>query len=157
VAEIGSLFSGPGIWSLAEGFTTPIFRGGQLLHQKRAADAAFDASAAQYRNTVLSAFENVAETLRALQSDADALAAQVAAETSSADNLAISRDQYRLGAINYATLLDAETTYQQAHVNRVIAQGNRYADTAALFQALGGGWWNRSDVASADADPAPKP
>lgn len=156
VTDAASLFSGPGIWSLGAGLTTPIFRGGTLLHQKRAAEAAFDASAAQYRSTVIAAFQNVADTLRALQSDADALKAEVAAETSAADNLRISRDQYRLGAINYTTLLNAETTYQQAHVNRVTAQAARYADTAALFQALGGGWWNRSDVRSADADPAPK-
>jgi NodT family efflux transporter outer membrane factor (OMF) lipoprotein len=157
VIDIGSLLAGPGIWSLGAGLTTPIFRGGQLLHEKRAAEAAFDASAAQYRSTVITAFQNVADTLRALQSDADALAAQVEAERSSSDNLVITRDQYRLGAINYTTLLNAETTYQQAHVNRVIAQATRYADTAALFQALGGGWWNRGDVASTDADPAPKP
>lgn len=156
VLEIGSLLSGPGIWSLGAGMTTPIFHGGQLYHQKEAAVAAFDASAAQYRNTLITAFQNVADSLRALQSDADALAAQVAAERSSSDNLAITRDQYKLGAINYTTLLNAETTYQQAHVNRVIAQANRYADTAALFQALGGGWWNRSDVVANGSDPAPK-
>ncbi|HEY1506823.1 MAG TPA: efflux transporter outer membrane subunit [Stellaceae bacterium] len=156
VLDAASLFSGPGIWSLGAGLATPIFRGGELLHQKRAAEAALDASAAQYRSTVITAFQNVADTLRALQSDADALRAEVAAESTAADNLRITRDQYRLGAINYTTLLNAETTYQQAHVNRVIAQATRYADTAALFQALGGGWWNRSDVKSADADTAPK-
>jgi len=156
VLDAASLLSGPGIWSLGAGLTTPLFRGGQLLHQKRAAEAAFDASAAQYRSTVITAFQNVADTLRALQSDADALKAEVAAETTAADNLRITRDQYRLGAINYTTLLNAETQYQQAHVNRVTAQAARYADTAALFQALGGGWWNRGDVAANNADPAPK-
>ena len=156
VLDAASLFSGPGIWSLGAGLTAPIFHGGQLLHQKRAAEAAFDASAAQYRATVLAAFQNVADTLRALQSDADALKAEVAAERSAADNLSITRDQYRLGAINYTTLLNAETQYQQAHVNRVTAQATRYADTAALFQALGGGWWNRSDVAASKSDPKPQ-
>jgi NodT family efflux transporter outer membrane factor (OMF) lipoprotein len=156
VLDAASLLSGPGIWSLGAGLTTPIFRGGQLLHQKRAAEAALDASAAQYRSTVITAFQNVADTLRALQSDADALRAEVAAESTAADNLRITRDQYQLGAINYTTLLNAETTYQQAHVNRVTAQATRYADTAALFQALGGGWWNRSDVAANNSDPAPK-
>ena len=156
VLDAASLFSGPGTWSLAAGLTTPIFRGGQLLHEKRAAEAAFDASAAQYRSIVITAFQSVADALRALQSDADALKAEVAAETTAADNLRISRDQYRLGAINYTTLLNAETTYQTAHINRVIGQATRYADTAALFQALGGGWWNRSDVKSADADSAQK-
>ena len=156
VLDIGQLLSGPGIWSLGAGLATPVFRGPQLFHQKEAAVAAFDASAAQYRSTLITAFQNVADTLRALQTDADALAAQVAAETSAGDNLKITRDQYQLGAINYTTLLNAQTTYQQAHVNRVIAQANRYADTAALFQALGGGWWNRSDVASTDSDASPK-
>ena len=156
VLEIGQFLSGPGVWSLGAGLTTPIFRGGQLLHEKRAAEAAFDATAAQYRATVLTAFQNVADALRALQSDADTLKAEVAAESTAADNLRISRDQYRLGAINYTTLLNAETTYQTAHINRVIGQAARYADTAALFQALGGGWWNRSDVKSADADAARK-
>ncbi|HEX3969705.1 MAG TPA: efflux transporter outer membrane subunit [Stellaceae bacterium] len=156
VLDAASLFSGPGIWSLGAGLATPVFRGAQLLHQKRAADAALDAAAAQYRSTVITAFQNVADTLRALQSDADALAAEVAAESTAADNLRITRSQYQLGAINYTTLLNAETTYQQAHVNRVTAQATRYADTAALFQALGGGWWNRSDVKSADAAASPK-
>ena len=81
---------------------------------------------------------------------------EVAAERSAADNLSITRDQYRLGAINYTTLLNAETQYQQAHVNRVTAQATRYADTAALFQALGGGWWNRSDAAANKSDPKPQ-
>jgi NodT family efflux transporter outer membrane factor (OMF) lipoprotein len=156
VVDIATLFTASGAWSLGAGVTAPIFRGGQLLHQKRAAEAAFDASAAQYRSTVITAFQNVADTLRALQSDADALRAQVAAETTAADSLRITRDQYQLGAINYTTLLNAETTYQQAHVNRVTAEAARYADTAVLFQALGGGWWNRSDVASADAGVTPK-
>ncbi len=156
VLDIASLFTASGVWGLGVGLTTPIFRGGELLHEKRAAEAAFDASAAQYRGTVITAFQNVADTLRALQSDADALAAEVAAETSASDNLRITRSQYQLGAINYTTLLNAETTYEQAHVNRVTAQAARYADTAALFQALGGGWWNRADVQSADSAAASK-
>lgn len=147
VTKIGDLLSGPGIWSIGAGLAQPLFKGGQLLHQKRASEAAFDAAAAAYRSIVIVAFQNVADALRALQSDASALAAQVAAERSAADSLAITRDQYRVGAINYATLLNAETTYQQSHINRVIAQATRFADTAALFQALGGGWWNRADIA----------
>ncbi len=156
VLDIAQLFTASGVWSLGASVTQPIFRGGQLLHEKRAADAAFDASAAQYRSTVITAFQNVADTLRALQSDADELSAAVAAETTASDNLRITRDQYQLGAINYTTLLNAETTYETAHINRVIAQATRYADTAALFQALGGGWWNRSDAVANNAEPAPK-
>ncbi len=134
------------VWSYAAGLTQPLFRGGELLHQKRAAVAAFDSAAAQYRNTVLSAFQNVADTLRALEADANALAAQVEAERSALDSLTLSRQQFQLGAITYTSLLDAERTYEQAHINLVQAQANRFADTAALFQALGGGWWNRTDV-----------
>ena len=157
VTNIGNLLSGPGIWNLGVGLMQPLFRGGQLLHEKRAAEAAFDAAAAQYRGVVIAAFQNVADTLRALQSDANALAAQVAAERSAAASLAISRSQYRAGAIDYSALLSAETTYQKAHINRVIAEANRFADTAALFQALGGGWWNRHDVAAAGSGGAAMP
>jgi len=147
-ATLGGMFaSGTGIWSLAAGVTQPLFHGGTLLHEKRAAEAAYDAAAAQYRSTVLSAFQNVADTLRALQSDADALQASTAAERSAADSLALAQDQYRLGAISYIELLNAETTYRQTVIVFVQAQANRYADTAALFEALGGGWWHRSDVA----------
>jgi NodT family efflux transporter outer membrane factor (OMF) lipoprotein len=134
------------IWNVAAGLTQPLFRGGTLLHEKRAAQAAFEAAAAQYRSTVLAAFQNVADALRALESDAQALAAQVEAERSSLDSLELQRQQYQFGAITYTSLLDAERTYLLARVNVVIAQANRFADTAALFQALGGGWWNRTDV-----------
>ena len=110
--------------------------------------AAYEQAAASYRNTVLTAFQNVADALRALQSDADAVKAQAEAVHSAADSLAISRDQYQAGAITYTALLAAEQTYQQARIALVQAQANRFADTAALFQALGGGWWNRSDIAA---------
>jgi NodT family efflux transporter outer membrane factor (OMF) lipoprotein len=141
------------IWSYAAGLTQPLFHGGELLHQKRAAVAAFDSAAAQYRNTVLSAFQNVADTLRALESDANALNAQVEAERSALDSLTLSQQQYQLGAITYTALLNAEQTYQQAHINLVQAQANRFSDTAALFQALGGGWWNRVDVTAEGTAP----
>jgi NodT family efflux transporter outer membrane factor (OMF) lipoprotein len=145
--EIGQLFtSGTGFWMLAANLTQPIFQGGTLLHRQRAAEAAYDQAAAQYRSVVLTAFQNVADTLHAIQSDADALKAAVAAERAAAKSLAIARSQLELGQISYLALLNAEQTYQQAMVNLVQTLANRYADTAALFQALGGGWWNRSDV-----------
>jgi outer membrane protein TolC len=138
------------VWSIGAGVTQTLFDAGTLLHQKRAAVAAFDQAAAQYRSTVLTAFQNVADALRAIQSDADALAAQVASVQSAADSLELSRQQFQLGAITYLSLLTAEQTYQQARINLVQAQANRYADTAALFQALGGGWWNRQDAVLTD-------
>jgi len=131
-------------WNLAAGLTAPIFNGGALSARKRAAEAAYDVAAAQYRATVLNAFQNVADSLRALDSDAAALKAQAEAESLAAESLALATQQYKLGGISYLSLLDAQRVYQQAHVALVQAQAARYADTAALFQALGGGWWNRA-------------
>jgi len=147
-ATIGGLFaSGTGVWALAAGVTQPLFHGGTLLHEKRAAEAGYDAAVAQYRSTVLAAFQNVADALHALQSDATTLQASEASERAAAESLALAQDQYKLGAVSYIELLNAETTYHQARVILVRAQADRYSDTAALFQALGGGWWNRTDVA----------
>ena len=148
---ISQLFtSGTGFWALAANLTQPIFQGGTLLHRQRAAEAAYDQAVAQYRSTVLTAFQNVADTLHAIQCDADALKAAVAAERAADRSLAIARQQLELGDISYLALLNAEQTYQQALINLVQTRANRYADTALLFQALGGGWWNRSDVRPRD-------
>jgi len=144
--QIDQLFkSGTGFWSLAGGITQPLFEGGALLHRKRAAEAAFDEAAAQYRSTVIGAFQNVADTLQALQYDADALQAAAVAERAAADSLAIAQRQVELGDIGYVSLLVTEQAYQQAVIALVQAQANRFTDTAALFQALGGGWWNRAE------------
>ena len=150
---INQLFTpGTGFWALAANLTQPIFQGGTLLHRQRAAEAAYDQTAAQYRSVVLTAFQNVADTLYAIQSDADTLKAAVAAERAADKSLSIMRQQLELGDVSYLSLLNAEQTYQQAIINLVQALANRYADTAALFQALGGGWWNRSDVPSRIGD-----
>jgi len=144
--QIDQLFkSGNGFWSLAGGITQPLFEGGALLHRKRAAEATYDEAAAQYRSTVIGAFQNVADTLQALQYDADALQAAAVAERAAADNLAIAQRQVELGDIGYVSLLVTEQAYQQAVLSLVQAQTNRFTDTAALFQALGGGWWNRPE------------
>jgi NodT family efflux transporter outer membrane factor (OMF) lipoprotein len=144
---IGSVFAGgTGFWDLGAGVTQPIFDGGTLLHRERAARAAYTEAAEQYRSTVLTAFQNVADTLNALQQDADALKAAAAARDAAAVTLDLARKQFQSGYINYLGLLSAEQAYQQAMINLVQAQANRYADTAALFQGLGGGWWNRPDI-----------
>jgi len=135
------------VWSLIGGISQPIFKGGALRHQRRAAIAAAQEAAANYRATVITAFQNVSNTLYALQSDAEALAAQTAAERAAADSLQIVEVQYKSGAASYVTVLTAEQTYQNSAIALVKARAQRYADTAALFQALGGGWWNRTDVA----------
>lgn len=135
-----------GAWNIALTLLQPLFDGGTLEHKKKAAQAAFDSAAAQYRNAVLQAFLDVANALRVLQADADALRAQAAAEKAAAASLALSQQRFTLGAVNFSILLTAQQTYHNAVLNRVRAQAARYSDTAALFQALGGGWWNRKDV-----------
>ena len=149
--QIGQLFTTPGtaFWTVAGNVAQTIFDAGTLLHKKRAADAIFDQTAAMYRSTVITAFQNVADALHAVQSDAETLKAAVAAERAAFKSLEIARRQLQLGAISYLGLLTAENTYQTALVALVQARAARYADTAALFQALGGGWWNREDVALA--------
>jgi outer membrane protein TolC len=102
-----------------------------------------------YRSTVITAFQNVAEALHALKSDADTLKAAYAAERAAFKSLEIARRQLQFGAVTYLALLTAENTYQTALIALVQAQAARYADTAALFQALGGGWWNREYIAPA--------
>ncbi|MGH7090368.1 MAG: efflux transporter outer membrane subunit, partial [Stellaceae bacterium] len=120
---VGTLLSpGSSIWSLGAGLTQPIFEGGTLLHRRRAAVAAYDAAAAQYRNTVVTAFQSVADVLRALHTDANGLNAEAAAERAAADSLAASRRQFRNGSISYLSLLNAEQSYQQARINLIQAQ-----------------------------------
>jgi NodT family efflux transporter outer membrane factor (OMF) lipoprotein len=130
-------------WNLVGGVTQPLFQGGTLLHRKRAADDALKQAAAQYQISVITAYQNVADTLHASLSDADALAANVRAESAARVTYDITRRQMETGYVNYLTLLSAETTYQLALLARVQAQATRYGDVVALFQALGGGWWNR--------------
>jgi len=142
---------GNGFGTLAASITQPLFDGGILLHRERAARAAFDQAEAQYRSTVITAFQNVADALRALQADADAVRVATAADRAASATLAITRDQLRLGAVAYLSLLNAEQAALQAKLTLVQATATRLADTAALFQALGGGWWNRTDVQVKDS------
>jgi NodT family efflux transporter outer membrane factor (OMF) lipoprotein len=138
------LFSGgTNIWSIGAGLLQPIFRGGELTAKRRAAIAAYDQAEAEYRETVLQAFQNVADVLRALEKDAQTLKAQSEAEKTAADSLDLTRSRFELGAANYLSLLNAERQLQQARLSLAQARAARFADTAALFQALGGGWWNR--------------
>jgi NodT family efflux transporter outer membrane factor (OMF) lipoprotein len=130
-----------------------ILDGGALAAKKRAAQAALEQADAQYRSVVLTAFRNVADTLRALEYDALALKATVTAERAAATSLDIAQRRLALGDTTYIFVLGAELIYQQALLARVQAQTNRYTDTAALFQALGGGWWNRENAEVA-AEPA---
>lgn len=136
------------VWSLIGGVTQPFFKGGTLLHQRRAALAAAQEAAANYKATVITAFQNVSDTLYALQADADALAAETIAERSADESLKLVQVQFKSGGASYLQVLTAQQTYQTAVIGLVKARAQRYADTAALFQALGGGWWNRTDLAA---------
>jgi outer membrane protein TolC len=139
--------NGTGFWTLAGNVTQPIFQGGALLHKERAARAAFTQAAEQYRSTVLTAFQNVADTLNALEQDANSLNTAAASKNAANVTLDLAQNQFQSGYANYLILLNAEQAYRQALLTFVQAQANRYADTVALFQALGGGWWNRTDLA----------
>jgi NodT family efflux transporter outer membrane factor (OMF) lipoprotein len=135
---------GTDFWDLGAALTAPIFQDGTLLHQERAARAAYREAAAQYRSTVLTAFQNVADTLAALQQDAQGLEAAAATQRAASTTLRLVSRQEKDGYANTLALLNAEQAYQQAQINLIQAEANRFADTAALFQALGGGWWNRT-------------
>jgi NodT family efflux transporter outer membrane factor (OMF) lipoprotein len=142
--------SGTGFWNLGAAITAPVFQGGTLLHQERAAKAAYVEAAEQYRSTVLAAFQNVADTLVALEQDAEGLKTAAAAADAAKITLDLSQRQWQSGYAGYLALLSAEQAYQQARISLVQAQANRFADTAALFQALGGGWWKRADLSQSE-------
>jgi NodT family efflux transporter outer membrane factor (OMF) lipoprotein len=132
-----------GFWNVGGSLTQTLFDAGTLLHKKRAADAALDEAAAQYRAAVVLACQNVADTLHALKIDSDALVASAQGAYASKTAFDLARSQYRLGAISTVAVLNAEQLYLQAELAMIQAEANRFSDTAALFQALGGGWWNR--------------
>jgi NodT family efflux transporter outer membrane factor (OMF) lipoprotein len=137
------------LWSMVGGLTAPLFDGGTLRHRQHAAEAGYDAAKAQYRGAVLAAFQNVSDTLAAISSDTDGLRAAERAEKAAADSFSIARGQARLGAIAPPQVLNAEQAYWQTAIALQQARTALYADTAALFQALGGGWWNRGALAGA--------
>jgi NodT family efflux transporter outer membrane factor (OMF) lipoprotein len=146
--SVDQLFTpGFGFWTATGAVAQPLFHGGALLHKELAAEAAYDQAVAQYKSAVHVAFQNVADSLRAIQTDAVALQKAVASEAAAAKSLDITRKRLQLGDITYLGVLNAQQTYQQAVLSLVQAKAARFADTVALFQALGGGWWNRSDVA----------
>lgn len=145
--------SGGGFFDLTADVAYTIFDGGTLRAKSRAAQQALIQAGAQYRSTVITALQNVADTLHIIQSDADALKAADTSEQATQTAANITRKQYEAGYANYQTLLAAEQSHQLAVISRIQAQTNRLGDTAALYQALGGGWWNRPDaVATQDTE-----
>ncbi|HWW21997.1 MAG TPA: efflux transporter outer membrane subunit [Steroidobacteraceae bacterium] len=148
-AQIPLMFRGDGpFWTLVGGVSQPVFAGGTLLHTKRAASAALKQAASQYQIAVITAYQNVADSLQASLSDAEALAGAVEAEDAAKVTYDLTRRQMEAGYVNTLALLYAQTAYNQALLTRIQDQATRYGDTVALFQALGGGWWNRGEVAA---------
>ncbi|MEX3980873.1 efflux transporter outer membrane subunit [Paraburkholderia sp. EG287A] len=146
-SSFANLFTPAGIiWSIAGSLSQPVFEGGALRAKKRSADAAVDVAAAQYSSTVNSAFQDVANALVAVQRDAEALAANLAAQKTAAASLKLAQAQYSAGGNTYLNVLNAEQSDESARLKLVASQATRYTDTVALFQALGGGWWHRNDV-----------
>ena len=133
------------LWSVGAGLLQPLFHGGELTARRRAAIAAYEQALAQYRETVLKAFQDVADVLQALETDARTLRAQAEAEAIARESLNLTEKQFQFGATSYLTLLNAQRQHQLALVALVRAQSTRFADTAALFQALGGGWWDEKN------------
>jgi NodT family efflux transporter outer membrane factor (OMF) lipoprotein len=149
--------SGGPFWNLIGDASQPLFAGGTLLHSKRAADQALRQAAAQYQSTVLQACQNVADTLHAITTDADALAAALVAEQAAKTLLDVTHQRAQDGYTDYLTDLAASMAHQQAIINLVQARAARFGDTAALYQALGGGWWNRDGAALAAPTAANRP
>ncbi len=136
----GTLFNPASrIWDLAASIVLPLFEGGTLEAQKHAAEAAYRDVFANYQNTVLNAFRNVADVLRALQHDAIVLDARARAMRDAGRAFALVRIQYRDGAVDYLSLLTSEIQYENARIAYVQAEAQRYADTTALYVAFGGG------------------
>jgi NodT family efflux transporter outer membrane factor (OMF) lipoprotein len=146
----GDLFNpGTQLWNLGASLLQPIFHAGELQARKRGAEAAYQQAFAQYQLTVLTAFQDVADVLLALEHDARTLKAQAEAEAAARESLEVTQQQLKFGAANYVQLFNAQRQYSLAKFALVQAQAARYADTAALFQALGGGWWNRPEQSEA--------
>lgn len=137
-------------WLYGGTITQPLFHGGALQSARRASIAAYDQALAQYKQTLLQAFQNAADALRAIETDARTFKEAKAAENAAYRNFKITSEQYRDGGVSYLNLLTAQQQYQQTVIASVQAQAQRYSDTAALYQALGGGWWNRRQQICSD-------
>ncbi len=129
-------------WSMAADASTPLFHGGTLWFQRKAALEGYQESLANYRQSVFSAFAQVADTLRALENDAETLLAESHALSTAGQALKLIQTNYVAGTANYLQVLIANLQYRQAQVAYLQAVTQRLQDTVALFVALGGGWWN---------------
>jgi NodT family efflux transporter outer membrane factor (OMF) lipoprotein len=140
-------------WSIGPTATTPVFQGNSLWYARRAALDAYQQSQATYRQTVLGAFEQVADFLKALEHDAEALQAQVEAQRAAGEALSLLQANYRAGLVAYLDVLTADVQFHQATIAYLQAVAQRHQDTVALFVALGGGWWNEQRPRGKDEAP----
>ena len=153
-SSMGNLFSGNGqFWSIGPSVSLPLFQGGRLWYGKQAAIDAYQQSQANYRQTVLGAFAQVADVLKALEHDAEALQAQAEAQQVAGEALNLLQTNYRAGMVAYLDVLAADVQFHQASIAYLQAVAQRHQDTVALFVALGGGWWN-GQRSSAEAPPS---
>lgn len=137
-----SFVTGGPLWSVGGSLSQPIFNGGYLRAEKRKAVAAYEEADATYRQVVLQAFEQVADSLRAIDSDAKTLQARSEAAAQAETAYEVFSGRYTAGGVSQLSLLDAQRQYLQTAMDRIDSVAARYADSASLFQALGGGWWN---------------
>jgi len=142
-SSFGNLTAASGkFWSIGPSATIPIFQGTTLWFGRKAAIDAYQQSRANYRQAVLSAFEQVADSLKALEHDAEALQAQVEAKRAAQEELKLLQANYRAGLVDYLSVLAADVQFHDTTIVYLQAVAQRYQDTVALFVALGGGWWN---------------
>lgn len=153
--SISSLFKKTSsVWDLGANVVAPIFHGGTLSAERRAAIEAYSQSLAAYRQNVLEALAQVADTLRALEHDADFLKAEAKALSASEEALRLIQSNYQSGTVSYLQVLIANSLYHQAKIAHIQAQALRLQDTVALFVALGGGWWNDGGTSQSPHEPA---
>ena len=145
VGAIGTNFSnGADVWSLGASLAQPIFNGGALRAEKRKAVAAYEEAGSAYQQTLLQVFREVADALRAIEHDAQTLQARSEAAAQAEVTYQIASQRFAAGGISQLALLDAQRQYLQTTLDRTTSAASRYADSASLFQALGGGWWNET-------------
>jgi NodT family efflux transporter outer membrane factor (OMF) lipoprotein len=144
--NLNEFLTRPGaVWSVGLNATAPIFHGGTLAARQHEAEERYRQSLSSYHATVITAFVEVANALQALQHDADGYAAHRTALAAAESDRDLALDQYHAGKYTELQVLTAEQQYQQAALTEVQADVQRFTDTAALFRALGGGWWNAAE------------
>lgn len=144
-----SFTNGAGVWNVGASLAQPIFNGGALRAEKRKSLAAYEEAGGAYQQTLLQAFREVADALGAIENDAQTLQARTEAAMQAEVAYQIASQRFDAGGISQLALLDAQRQHLQTMLDRTTSAANRYSDSASLFQALGGGWWNVSETSSA--------